>query len=126
MKKVELIYFRGCPAVPNARRALKEARVEFVEVIQEDLPQGDSRRKVGSPSLLIDGKVVVGAWVEEASCILDRWESSEMRKRLEAFSAPKTLNTGQRALRAGAGLGFLLLAYATLGFWPAALLFCWF
>jgi len=78
----ELLYFRGCPSVPNARKALETAGVPFNEVIQDELSPDDPRRKYCSPSLLVDGEVIIGAPVEEASCTLDRWDSPATAKLL--------------------------------------------
>jgi hypothetical protein len=141
MKKIELVYFRECPTVPNARKALHEAHISFTEVVQDELAQEDVRRKYCSPSLLVEGEVVVGARVEEASCALDRWDSEDTVRLLKGLDSDEQgigccikvgtsrttpLTRKQRIARVGAGLAMLGLAFATMSIWPLALLFGWF
>ena len=82
--KVELVYFRGCPSVPVAREALRGVR--FTEVAQDDLPEGDSRLGLSSPTLLVDGSVWAGGECGESACSLVSWDSPELRLRLSKLA----------------------------------------
>jgi hypothetical protein len=73
--KLELVYFKGCPSVPAARAALRQSGFAYNEIVQDDLPEGDPRRDFSSPSLLADGKPVIGGASCAAACSLDDWAS---------------------------------------------------
>lgn len=66
MPNVELVYFQGCPHVPEARRRLRQA-LELCQLDaswQEwDIGAGTAPSAVmgyGSPTVLIDGRDVLG------------------------------------------------------------------
>jgi hypothetical protein len=66
MPKVELVYFEGCPHVGSARSHLRTALAEAGVATEwaewdTDLPATpDPFRKFGSPTVLVDGRDVVG------------------------------------------------------------------
>ena len=72
--KIQLISFRGCPNVANARRALQQALAsldleetfEEVDSAAHDTP--DDLRFWGSPTVLVNGVDVAGGTPSGASC----------------------------------------------------------
>lgn len=80
--KVELVFFEGCPSLPRAREALKAAGVTNpVEVVQDTLPEGHPGREFTSPSILVNGSLVVGLRQANACTVAD-WASAAQRLRL--------------------------------------------
>lgn len=67
MKTVELVYFKGCPHVEDAReqllRAIAEAGLDkkWTEWDRDDPSCPASLKGFGSPTILVDGKDVTGA-----------------------------------------------------------------
>lgn len=88
MPKVELVFFSGCPSVERARQAIRAAGVNaFSEVELGELPTGHPYRKLSSPSVLVDGKLVAGSSNGGAACSLISWdEVSESLRTLAALS----------------------------------------
>ena len=89
MTRVELVFFTGCPKVADARAVLAGAGVaDFREIAQEDLPADDSRRTLSSPSLLVDGRLVVGVAGDVPSCSFETWDADTVRELTSAMAAP--------------------------------------
>ena len=66
---IVLIYFDGCPHIDEARLELKALCVEFKEICQNRLEQGDPLLNYSSPTIISNGLVVLGAEVcGAASC----------------------------------------------------------
>lgn len=59
--QVELIFFRGCERVDQAREFLRELKISFIEICQDDLKLGDPLLGFSSPTITYDGQVVVGS-----------------------------------------------------------------
>lgn len=65
---IVLLYFKGCPNVEKARRELRALRVDYLEVCQDDLGEDDPRRNYSSPSILWDGRILLGEAVNGSAC----------------------------------------------------------
>lgn len=79
MKKAELIFFKGCPNAQTAKTALGKCGIAYVEVIQDDLAQGHPYRKFSSPTILMNGKVVIGTeQTGDAGCSIGNVTLEEM------------------------------------------------
>lgn len=73
-KRVELVFFKGCPNLPRARQALRDAGISgAIEVVQDDLAPGDKLRGLSSPSILVDGAVLVGLRDSASACTVADW-----------------------------------------------------
>jgi len=65
--KIELIYFNGCPNINLARENIKKAladigdKIKWDEWEQSDPNAPDYIRQYGSPTILVNGKDVVGS-----------------------------------------------------------------
>lgn len=82
MPNVELVFFKGCPNLPRAREALKAAGVnDAVEVVQDQLPAGHELRDYSSPSILVDGSLVVGLQQAGSACTVADWSMAAQRLR---------------------------------------------
>jgi hypothetical protein len=59
-----LLYFDGCPLTPSVRQDLASAAailgISVEEVDLARLPPGDPRLRYGSPTVLVDGRDVLG------------------------------------------------------------------
>lgn len=73
MSRIELVYFEGCPNVERARTVIRSIMIEFSEVKQDHLAQGDPYRRYSSPTILVDGKIIVGSENEAAACSFIDW-----------------------------------------------------
>lgn len=64
--KIEMIYFKGCPNVGKARENLKKALddsgapAEWAEWEQSDNNAPDYAQQYGSPTILVNGKDIMG------------------------------------------------------------------
>lgn len=82
MSKVELVFFSGCPSVPRARQAIMDAgNMEFHETNIEALDPNDPRRRLSSPSILVNGKLVVGSQNGAAACSYIDWSEASSKIR---------------------------------------------
>ena len=82
MPDVELVFFEGCPSLPRAREALKAAGVASpVEVVQDHLPEGHPRKAYSSPSILVDGSLIVGLLQASPACTVADWSIAAQRLR---------------------------------------------
>ena len=75
--RVELVYFTGCPNVPATRELLRRClgqlgvRDEIIEINTDTATVPDTYRRLGSPTVLIDGADVLGNHIASAeSCRL--------------------------------------------------------
>jgi hypothetical protein len=87
MKKIELIYFEGCPSVLTAKNALNAAGIIYSEVIRDVLPANDPRRNYSSPTLLVDGKPVLGCSAQGDSCSIGQWDSEKTSEVLSSLKS---------------------------------------
>ena len=82
MSKVELVFFSGCPSVSRARQAILEAgSTEFLETNMAALEATDPRRRLSSPSILVNGKLAVGSENGAAACSYIDWGKAVSRIR---------------------------------------------
>jgi len=71
--RVEMLYFEGCPTTVVMRERVREAvgrlgdGVVFVEVDLESLAMDDVRRGYGSPTVLVNGRDLMGTARPEAT-----------------------------------------------------------
>ena len=87
MFTVELVYFADCPNAQNARAQLKRAFAEvgippqWKEWDRNDPSSPTYVRGYGSPTILVDGKDVVGTAESDsgASCRVYRHESGQLK-----------------------------------------------
>ncbi len=76
MPKVELVFFEGCPNIERARQEIRNSGIEsFSEVRQNGLPDESPYMKYSSPTVLLNGKVVVGGECGAAACSMIDWRS---------------------------------------------------
>ena len=83
MPKFEIVYFTGCPIVPLARKALRDAGISmFTETNQDKLPDTSELKGLSSPSILVDGSLIVGSRSSSQSCSVVDWGSvtAELKK----------------------------------------------
>lgn len=78
MPQIELIYFSACPLILKAKSVLRGAGIEnFLELTQENLEKSDPRKEYSSPSLVIDGKLVIGKPKSAYQCTHIGWDGAE-------------------------------------------------
>ncbi len=114
MNDVTLVYFEGCPEAKNIRAGLLTAGVfDFKVILQNELPEGDSLRKVSSPSVLKGHELVYGIYTngDIASCTFDSSNSVDESLLVKKFRELKVSNKPSRNMRAflGAGISTLLV-----------------
>ena len=74
MPRVELVFFDGCPNVDLARNSIRSAGVsDFLEINQNKLAEAHPYRRFSSPSILVDGKILVGSENGGSSCSVLDW-----------------------------------------------------
>ena len=64
--KLTLIYFKDCPNIPVARKAITEAGHVFEEFAQEDLAEDHPYKKYSSPTILNGEQIVIGSKLASA------------------------------------------------------------
>ena len=74
IKKVEIVFFSGCPLMGKAREALRSTRLPFSEVNQDHLPAGHPYRFYSSPSILVNGQLMIGSRAKASVCSILDWE----------------------------------------------------
>jgi stress-induced morphogen len=78
-----LLFFKGCPNVAVLKRLLHEEKVSsFTEIDLEMLPELDPLRSYSSPSLLQNGKLVLGSPTSNASLSCSFLSEAQMREAL--------------------------------------------
>lgn len=74
MHRIELIYFESCPNIDAARSAIRSAGVDdFSEVNLNQTGNDESYRNFSSPTILLNGRVIVGAVCNEPACSIVDW-----------------------------------------------------
>jgi glutaredoxin len=57
---LKLIHSKGCGHTEQALEALETSGKEYEVICQDDLAENDDLRNYSSPSILLDGKSIVG------------------------------------------------------------------
>ena len=76
--EIRFLYFDGCPASPNMRRNLIDALGQLGvvshidEVDLEALPTGDPLLRYGAPTVLVDGRDLLGAPPSSSAALMCR------------------------------------------------------
>lgn len=67
---VEVISFRGCPNADLLISGLKERKISYESIIQNDLQIDDWRKELSSPSVFVNGLQIVGTKLDKntSSC----------------------------------------------------------
>lgn len=87
-RKIQIIYFAGCPIFEDVKNALIEADIDDFELIkQDDLPSGNRFRKFSSPSILINNELVFGSRTDHSSCSMGKPSIKDLKERLAALSS---------------------------------------
>jgi hypothetical protein len=77
MAKYEIIYFAGCPLLDRAKAALQFAGINnYQEVKQDKLPEGHPYKKLSSPSIVKDGKILIGSRNHASECTITDWNKA--------------------------------------------------
>jgi hypothetical protein len=77
MPKVELVFFAGCPNIERAKSAIRAAGLDqFLEVDQAEIESDHPYRKLSSPTILIDGEIVVGSNSSSPACSIINWAAA--------------------------------------------------
>lgn len=82
--RLELVYFAGCPNVPDARAAIAEV-APGVEVVEIDTSRGNARPAYQgwpSPTILVDGTDVMGGHPEDSEATCAIYSAGALRARL--------------------------------------------
>jgi hypothetical protein len=68
--KVVVISFLECPNADLLVNGLKESKISFENIIQNDLPKDDLRKNLSSPSVFVNGVQIVGTKLDKntSSC----------------------------------------------------------
>jgi hypothetical protein len=75
MPEVKLIYFGDCPNIQKARATIRAAgATNFIEVNQDDLGEGDPRKRYSSPTILLNDEIIVGSANDGACCSIISWD----------------------------------------------------
>ncbi|MBK9294500.1 MAG: hypothetical protein IPM57_08655 [Oligoflexia bacterium] len=61
MKKLKLIYFKGCPNVEKIRRTLKDGGFDFEEINQNELSSHHPLKNYSSPTILRNEEIIFGS-----------------------------------------------------------------
>ena len=71
MKNIKFVYFDGCPNAQKVLNILMDLGVEFEEIEQTSLPDGNEFKNYSSPTVIVDDKIVFGAEAEGGGCSLN-------------------------------------------------------
>lgn len=82
-KKVQLIYFAGCPNSDKAYELLERSGVPFEEIVQDYLTDENPYRHYSSPTILVDGQIVLGSEASSQSCSVMNLSVAELLKRFQ-------------------------------------------
>ncbi len=82
MPNVELVFFSNCPSVPRARQAILDSgNLVFQETNIDALDASDPRRRLSSPSILVNGKLAIGSESGAAACSYIDWVNAASKIR---------------------------------------------
>lgn len=80
MRKVELVFFEGCPNVERAKQEIHKSGIAtFTEIRQNGLPKESPYLKYSSPTVLLNGKVISGGECGAYACSIMDWSSLTLR-----------------------------------------------
>lgn len=84
MERIQLIYFQGCPNYPVIKNLLADIGIRYEEIEQNSLSEQDPLKLFTSPSILKNGKLILGQKIDSAKggCTLNLPDKSELSKRL--------------------------------------------
>jgi hypothetical protein len=79
MPRAELVYFPGCPHIERARKALLSSGIlGFNEISQSNLPLNHPYQGFSSPSIVVDGELLIGTASSSSACSLIDWGLTEL------------------------------------------------
>jgi hypothetical protein len=79
-KKIELVFFSGCPNVMKARETIRASgTLSFAEIEQDRLPLKHPYLRFSSPTILADGKIVGGSENSAAACSMIDWNGVALK-----------------------------------------------
>lgn len=74
MPKIELVYFGSCPHIETARSAIRAAGIsDFHEINLDESGERCNYQRYSSPSIIIDGRLVVGSESDAIACSMIDW-----------------------------------------------------
>lgn len=84
MSKCQLIYFEGCPNAKHARAILLTSGIPFEVILQDELNDGNEFKNYSSPSILKDGKLLLGQKLSSGSsaCSFEKIDENKLKAEL--------------------------------------------
>jgi len=91
MSKCQLIYFEGCPNAKHARAILLTAGVPFEVILQDELNEGNEFKNYSSPSILKDGKLLLGQRLSSGSsaCSFEKIDEELLKQKALEKNKPQ-------------------------------------
>jgi len=85
MKRIQLIYFQGCPSYSVVKNLLSDIEIEYEEIKQDNLSEQNPLKFFTSPSILKDGKLIFGQKIDstKGGCTLNLPDKSYLAKKLK-------------------------------------------
>ncbi len=85
MNNIKLIYFKGCPNYEAAKNLLLKSDCDFEEVNQSDLSNDHPLKHYTSPTILKNGKPIVGNQTDSSAggCSIQLPSDAELKRKLE-------------------------------------------
>ncbi len=85
MKKLQLIYFEGCPNAKDAKDVLSASGLDFEIVKQEELSSENPLLCYSSPIILQKGEIIFGSKIDlgSSACSVQKINKEELLKKLK-------------------------------------------
>lgn len=71
MKRIQFIYFEGCPNANEILDLMDELGIDFEKVEQNLLASEDKLKNFSSPSILLEGQIIFGTETTGGGCSLN-------------------------------------------------------
>ena len=82
MDDIKLIYFSDCPNYESAKNLLLNSGCDFEEVNQSDLSDNHPFKHYTSPTILKNGKLIIGEKTDSGGCSIRLPGSAELKMKL--------------------------------------------
>ena len=82
MKKLKLVFFEGCPNAAKLKAILESLEISFELIDQELLREDDPLKRLTSPSIVIEDKLIFGSKLgssADGGCSLEELNKSALR-----------------------------------------------
>lgn len=84
-KRLNLVYFEGCPNAEKARQILQKLGAPFEAIDQDSLPAGHQLLQFSSPSILLGDRLIYGTKTsgDSRGCSFEPWDAEKLSEAIK-------------------------------------------